>query len=152
MDFPIVDLLDDDLSEMWLLKHFHPDGLKCPHCGAEEADRRRFRTNSKSGVTVHRCNHCQGVYTLYSGTVFAGKHFRPAQAVLLLRGLCKGESAAAIAREIGVSRKTVHEMRKAIHARAERLQPQEALSDLRTETDEMFQNAGEKRRPPHRSG
>lgn len=29
MDFPVADLLDDELSELWLLKHFHPKGLKC---------------------------------------------------------------------------------------------------------------------------
>jgi transposase-like protein len=63
----------------------------------------------------------------------------------LLRGVCKGEPTAAIAREIGVTRQTVHDMRKAIQTNAERLQPQEALPDQRTETDEMFQNAGEKR-------
>jgi len=28
MDFPIIDLLDKDLSVAWLMKHFHPEGLK----------------------------------------------------------------------------------------------------------------------------
>ena len=42
---------------------------------------------------------CQGIYNLYSGTVFKGKHFRPAQTILLLRGVCKGEPTAAMARE-----------------------------------------------------
>jgi hypothetical protein len=83
MDFPIVDLFDDDLSTVWLLKYFN----------------------------------------LYSGTVFEGKHFRPAQAILLLRSVCKGEPTATIAREIGVARQTVHDMRKAIQANAEKLQP-----------------------------
>jgi len=151
MDFPIVDLLDDDLSTLWLLKYFHPEGLKCPHCGKGVEEAREFRKTKKSQVTVYRCNGCQGIYNLYSGTVFEWKYFRPAQAVLLLRGICKGEPAAAIAREIGVSRQTVHEMRKAIQANAERMQPQSPLSDQRTETDEMFQNAGEKRRTPPRS-
>ena len=77
--------------------------------------------------------------------MFEGKHFRPAQPILLLRGVCKGEPAAAMAREIGVARQTVHDMRRAIQANAERLQPDGPLPDQRTETDEMFQNAGEKR-------
>ena len=81
-----------------------------------------------------------------------GKHLRPAQAVLLLRGVCKGEPTAAIAREIGVARQTVHEIRKALQANAERLQPETPLPDERTETDEMFQNAGEKRGTARRSG
>lgn len=144
MDFPIVDLLDDDLSTAWLLKYFHQNELKCPHCGRGVEEAQEFRTTKKSQLTVHQCL-CQGIYNLYSGTVFEGKHFRPAQAVLLLREVCKGEPTAAIAREIGVSRQRAHDMRKAIQANAERLQPQEALPDQRTETDEMFQNAGEKR-------
>jgi len=144
MDFPIVDLFDDDLSMAWLLKYFHQNQLKCLHCGKSVEEARVFRTTKKSGLAAYRCP-CQGIYNLYSGTVFEGKHFRPAQAILLLRGVCKGEPTAAIAREIGVARQTVHDMRQAIQANAERLQPEDPLPDQQTETDEMFQNAGEKR-------
>jgi len=35
MDFLIVDLLSEDLAVSWLTDHFHPDGLKCPHCGTD---------------------------------------------------------------------------------------------------------------------
>jgi transposase-like protein len=145
MDFPIVDLFDDDLSAAWLLKYFHEGELKCPHCGKGVKEAREFRETKKSQLTVYRCKGCQGIYNLYSGTVFEGKHFRPAQVVLLLRGVCKGEPTATMAREIGVTRQTAHDMRKAIQAKAEALQPKEPLPDQRTETDEMFQNAGEKR-------
>jgi hypothetical protein len=144
MDFPIVDLFDDDISEVWLLKYFHQNELKCPHCGKNVEEARVFRKNKKNRLTVYRCI-CQGIYNLYSGTVFEGKHFRPAQAILLLRGVCKGEPTATMAREIGVARQTAHDMRKAIQANAERMQPDDPLPDERTETDEMFQNAGEKR-------
>ena len=145
MDFPIVDLLDDELSTEWLLKHFHLDGLKCPHCDAGLDQAREFRQTKTSQLTVYRCNVCEGIYNLYSGTVFEGRYFRPAQAVLLLRGVSKGDPTAEIAREIGVSRQTVHQVRREIHANAQRNQPQHPLPDERTETDEMFQNAGEKR-------
>jgi transposase-like protein len=143
MDFPIVDLFDDDLSAVWLLKYFHQNHLNCPHCGRSVQEARVFRTTKRSGLTVYRCP-CQGIYNLYSGTVFEGKHFRPAQAILLLRGVCKGEPTAAMAREIGVARQTVHDMRQAIQANAQRMQPDDPVPDQRTETDEMFQNAGEK--------
>jgi DNA-binding CsgD family transcriptional regulator len=145
MDFPIVDLFDDELSSQWLLKHFHPDGLKCPHCGAGLNQAREFRQTKTSQLLVHRCSVCQGIYNLYSRTVFEGRHFRPAQAILLLRGVSKGDPSAEIAREIGVSRQTVLEVRHEIQAKAQHHQPQTPLSDERTETDEMFQNAGEKR-------
>ena len=145
MDFPIVELFDDELSRQWLLKHFHPEGLKCPHCGAELEQAREFRQTKTSQLTVYRCNLCQGIYNLYSRTVFEGRYFRPAQAILLLRGVTKGQPSAEIAREIGMSRQTVHEVRQEIQANGQRHQPQTALDDQQTETDEMFQNAGEKR-------
>lgn len=145
MDFPIVDLVDDELSRHWLLKHFHPEGLKCPHCGARLDQAREFRQTQTSQLTVYRCTICQGVYNLYSRTVFEGRYFRPAQAVLLLRGVTKGQPTAEIAREIGISRPTVHAVRQEIQANAERHQPPTPLADDLTETDEMFQNAGEKK-------
>lgn len=145
MDFPIVELLDDELSRQWLLKHFHPDGLKCPHCGAGVNQAREFRQTKTSQLTVYRCNQCQGIYNLYSRTVFEGRHFRPAQAVLLVRGVIKGQPSAEIGCEIGVSRQTALELRHEIQGLAEQHQPQTRLTDERTETDEMFQNAGEKR-------
>ena len=94
---------------------------------------------------MYRCCGCQGIYNLYSQTVFEGRYFRPAQAVLLLRGVCKGDPTAEIAREIGVSRQTVHGVRQELQTNAQRHQPQEPLPDEQTETDEMFQNAGEKK-------
>jgi hypothetical protein len=68
MDFPIVDLLDDDLSTAWLLKYFHQNELKCPHCGMGVEEAREFRTTKKSQLTVYRCS-CQGIYNLYMGTL-----------------------------------------------------------------------------------
>lgn len=118
MDFPTVDLCDDELSSQWLLKHFHPEGLKCPHCGACLNQAREFRQTKTSQLTVYRCTLCQGIYNLYSGTVFEGRYFRPAQAVLLLHGVSNGLPCAEIAREIGVSRQTVHQVRQEIQAKA----------------------------------
>ncbi len=145
MDFPIVDLLDDEISEGWLLTHCHPKGLHCPQCGAKTAHARVFRKTHRSQVTVYRCRECQSIYNVYSRTVFAATRLRPAQAVLLLRGVCRGETTATVARELGVARMTVHEIRKKLQANAERLQPTTPLLDGHTETDEMFQNAGKKR-------
>ena len=147
MDFPIVDLLDDELSGQWLGKYFRPNGLKCPHGEASLDQAREFRQTKTSQLTVYRCSLCQGVYNLYSRTVFEGRYFRPAQAVLMLHGVTKGQPSAEIAREIGVSRQTVHEVRQEIQANAARHQPQTPLSEDQTETDEMFHNAGEKRGP-----
>ncbi len=145
MDFPIIDLLDDDESSAWLEQHVHPTGLQCPHCQAAHAEARFFRTNSGSGLPVYRCQQCQGMYTLYSGTVFAGSQLAPVHVVRILRGVLQGQPSAQLAREIGLTEKTVLKWRHRLHAQAEQLQPNTALLDRATESDEMFQNAGEKR-------
>jgi transposase-like protein len=143
MIFPIIDLLDDGQSKKWLMEHFHPEGLRCPKCGSTR--RRLFRETQTSRLSVYRCLQCEGIYNLYSGTLFEKKHLRPSQVVLLLRGVSKGESAMRLAQELGVSRATVHELRKELQQNARRLQPDTPLTDEHIETDEMFQNAGEKR-------
>jgi transposase-like protein len=150
MDFPVADLLDDELSELWLLKHFHPKGLKCPHCAARRSRARPFRRTRRSQVTVYRCRQCHGLYNVYSGTIFQARHLRPAQVVLLLRGVCKGEPTAALARELRPPRSTVHGLRQQLQQDAQAMQPDTPLRDAEAETDEMFQNAGGKRRKTRR--
>ena len=85
-------------------------------------------------------------YNLYSGTVFQQTHLTPLQAVLLMRGICKGESSKVLAEELELNYGTVLTLRHEIQLNAEQAQPTTPLADPHTETDEMFQNAGEKRR------
>lgn len=146
MLFPITELLHDEHSERWLLEYFHPEGLRCPKCGSTR--RRYFRQTQTSRLSVYRCLQCEGIYNLYSGTVFEKKHLSPSEVVLLLRGMIKGGSSMSLSKELQVSRSTVHELRRELQANAQNLQSlhQDApLTDEHTETDEMFQNAGEKR-------
>lgn len=127
------------------MEYFHPTGLRCPHCGAAWAKGSPFRTTRTSQLQVYRCRECKGIYNLYSGTVFEARHLRPAQVVLLVRGVLKGESAATLARELRMSRTTVTELRHLLQANATQLQSETRLKDNVVESDEMFQNAGEKR-------
>lgn len=145
MDFPISDLMSEKASEEWIMDYFHPTGLRCPHCGAAWAKAFAFRTTRKSQLTVYRCRGCRGIYNLYSGTIFEARQLRPAQVVLLVRGVLKGESAATLARELRMSRTTITALRQRIQQNAADLQPQDPLQDQVVEADEMFQNAGEKR-------
>lgn len=151
MDFPIADLLDHEASTDWLLRHFHPSGLSCPRCAASLEETYLFRQTKRSRLDVWRCKRCSKTYTLYTGTVFEARHLPPAQVVLLLRGVAQGVSTAQLARELSLSRTTVHEIRKQLQRNAKAAQPTTPLPDARTETDEMFQNAGEKRRASCRS-
>ncbi len=145
MDFPIIDLLDTDASATWIERYFHPQGLKCPHCQAPPQQARFFRVNRGSGLTVYRCLRCDGIYHLYSGTLFAESQLTPEQVVVLLQGVLQGKPSAQLGREIGLTEKTVRKWRHRVQAQAERLQPNSSLSDLATESDELFQNAGEKK-------
>ena len=145
MDFPLLDLLDDEISAEWVKRHFHPNGFGCPHCRAGVEQARFFRANSGSGLPVYRCRSCQGIYHLYTGTVFEGSQLTPSQVVLLLRGFLQGQSSEQLARELGLTDKTVLKWRHRVQANAQRLQPDTPIADPETESDEMFQNAGEKR-------
>lgn len=65
--------------------------------------------------------------------------------MLLVRGVCKGESSQTLAAELGLSRQSVHTWRQRLQANGYRRVEETPLKDRCTETDEMFQNAGEKR-------
>jgi len=146
MDFPIKELMDREACLKWIETYFHPAGLKCCHCGAEFEQARWFRKTKRSDLEVYRCQVCKGIYNLYSDTVFEGRYFTPEQTVLFIRGVCQGQSSAQLARELSISRTTATEVRHQLQANAEQAQPQSRLDDLEVETDEMFQNAGEKKR------
>jgi transposase-like protein len=145
MEFPITDLLDYESSVAWITQHFHATGFGCPKCGAAKNQARVFRETRRSQLAVYRCKQCDTAYNLYSGTIFQQTHLTPMQVVLLMRGICKGESSKVLAAELKLGYVTVLTLRHAAHANAEKSQPDTPLSDQHTETDEMFQNAGEKR-------
>jgi transposase-like protein len=150
IDFPIAELLDDSICMLWLERHLHPDGLKCPHCRSME--RRVFR--EQGHFPAYRCRACDGYYTLLTGTVFEKTRQRPATLVLLLRGIAKGEPTARLARELGLSRKQLHTLRQRIQTQVNATAPTDTMAGTTFEADELYQNAGEKKHTasrPHRS-
>jgi hypothetical protein len=145
MEFPITDLLDDEQSQAWIVKYFHPEGLKCRGCVAPVEQAHVFRTTQNSRLTVYRCNDCLQPYNVYSRTIFQQRHLRPQQVILLVRGVLKGEPSTTLAAELALNYKTVLALRRLLQANAQDLQSNDPLADEQTESDEMFQNAGEKR-------
>lgn len=148
MDFPITHLLDEQQSQQWIEEHFHPDGLNCPRCQARRDEAYLFRRTQCSHLDVYRCRQCGKTYNLYNGTVFEHRQFSVPQVVMLLRGIFQGQSSAHLARELERSRTIILEIRRAIQHQANEQRPQRPLADAHTETDDMFQNAREKRRVP----
>ena len=145
MEFPITNLLSPEQSEQWLLEHFHPEGWKCPWCKSSIKRANVFRVTRKSELKVYRCKDCKCLYNLYTGTVFEQRQLRPQQAVLLIRGVLKGEPSDVLATELELNYVTVLQLRRKIQDNAKLLQSEEPLSDFEAESDELFQNAGEKR-------
>ena len=145
MEFPITDLLDKENCTQWIIEHFHLSNFGCPTCQASTDQAREFRVTKRSQLTVYRCKSCHRTYNLYTGTLFQQHHLTPMQVVLLVRGVLKGDSSKSLANELGVNYQTVLSLRHELQTRAEQLQPGTPLADDETETDEMFQNAGEKR-------
>ncbi len=145
MEFPIINLLSPEQSEQWLLEHFHPAGLKCPRCKSSVERANVFRVTRKSELKVYRCKNCQSIYNLYTGTVFEQRQLRPQQAVLLMRGVLKGEPSDVLARELELNYVTVLQLRRKLQDNARILQSEEPILDFEAESDELFQNAGEKR-------
>lgn len=145
MIFPLTELLDDRASIAWVEKHFPPQGLCCPGCGAKREEAREFRKHER-GFVDYRGRHCHRTYNLYTGTLVAGSNLTPRRVVVLVRGICKGEPATVVAEELARSRQCVHRWRKRLQANGYRRLSQQALPDRETETEERCQHAGEKRR------
>jgi hypothetical protein len=91
------------------------------------------------------------VFNMFTGTLWQGTHLSPAQSLLILRGIAQGTPTAKLAREVGITRQHLLILRHKIQARALDAADHSPLPDDRTEADEMYQNAGEKRGPAHRS-
>ena len=145
MEFPITDLLSAEESEHWIQEYFHPQALKCPWCQSPVEEANRFRVTRKSKLQVYRCKQCQHIYNLYTNTILQQHHLTPQQVVLLLRGILKGETTNELAAELELNYLTVLTLRRELQKNAEHLQPDTPIPDVEAESDELFQNAGEKR-------
>src|SRR5262245_18206142 len=150
MDFPITDLLDEAACYRRLVGWLHPGGLRCPGCGARAADCRVHRRH-RDPLLDYRCQGCGAVFNAFTGTALQGTQRTCAQVLLLVRGIAQGTPTAHLARELRCDRKHLLELRHRLQALAERAaERQLPLTDRAVEADELYQNAGEKRRPAPR--
>jgi len=142
MDFPIQSFMDEDACFRFLLDLFHPKGLLCPRCQAQDGftTQRYFR----EPVLDYRCTACGRVFNAWTGTVFQGTHYRPSTLILIIRGFAQGVSTAQLARELGCSRRNLLKLRHNYQSMSKSGLDREPLKDTEVEADEMYQNAGEK--------
>ncbi len=142
MDFPLTDLMDQDACYHKLVTLLHPGGLACPACRA--ADHLRVHRRHRAPVLDWRCTACGRVFNAFTGTELEGTHRRPAEVMLILRGIAQGVPTAQLARELGCDRKHLLTLRRRLQGHAERWLDRRPLGDEVVEADEMYQNAGEK--------
>jgi hypothetical protein len=72
--------------------------------------------------------------------------------VLLLRGITKDEPTARLARELHLSRQTVHILRQRLQTNLNQSAPTAVMDGQTFEVDEIYQNAGEKKYAASRRG
>jgi transposase-like protein len=154
MDMPVAELMDEQACYDYLVSVLHPHGLGCPGCGArQESGKLGVHRRHRAPVLDYQCGGCGKVFNAFAGTPLAGTSRRPSQLVLILRGVAKGESTAGLSRELGCSRTHLLALRHRLQANAaEWLGRFDSgpLPDEVVEADEMYQNAGEKRREARR--
>ena len=148
MDFPIADLLDQDACYRKIVDLLHPAGLACPRCGA--GDGLRVHRRHRDPVLDFRCSGCGRVFNAWTGTPLQGMQRRPAEVLLILRGFAQGVSTARLARELECDRMKLLALRHRLQGNALIGMDRNPLGDAAVEADEMYQNAGEKRRPAPR--
>jgi hypothetical protein len=144
LSFPIVDLMDEQKCYDWLVTVLHPKGLSCSRCRRSVAEARVHRRD-RAPVWYYRCI-CGRVYNAFAGTLWQGTQRPCSQIVAILQGLTQGQSTSHLAQELGASYPHLLELRHRLQANAHAGCPTEALPDKVVEVDEMYQNAGEKRR------
>jgi transposase-like protein len=152
MDFPILELMDEPACYQRLSDLLHPDGLTCPRCGGGRDRYTVHRRRDGSPVVDYRCRDCRRVFNLFTGTPWQGTHRTPARILLILRGFAQGTPTAELARELKASRRHLLELRHVVQARAAAAADRAPLPDDAVEADELYPNAGEKRRPAPRPG
>ncbi|WP_161569318.1 transposase [Candidatus Oscillochloris fontis] len=144
--FPIGELMDEGACLQWLEQHLHPEGLRCPRCAS--TNRRDFRPYQ--AFPSYRCRDGQRPSTVVTGTAFEKTRQQPSTVVLLLRGITQGVSTSQLAEELEMSRRQTHTLRQRLQDNANETAPQSQMEGIHFESDEGYQNAGEKKRRPYR--
>lgn len=126
----------------FLLGLLHPSGLCCPdgHPLAEGQKPHKFR---KNGLPCHRCT-CGKVFNIFTGTILRGIHYDCIKIVLMLRGFAKGETTQMLSQELKLSYNALLDWRHILQEFAFENRDVSCLTDQEVESDEVFQNAGEK--------
>lgn len=140
--FPTTDLMDEQKCYDYLVDILHPHGLSCPHCYRPVAESKVHRMD-REPLLYYRC-FCGRVFNAFAGTDWQGTHYSCSTIVQILKGIAQGTTTSHLAKELGIDRVNVLQRRHKMQQRAVDAQPTDPFLDPVVETDELFQNAGEK--------
>src|SRR6266849_942952 len=96
-----------------LVKLVHPEGPRCPYCGAQE-DLHACRRHKESWIPDYRCTHCGCVCNAWTGTPFQGTHHPPSKLWPIIMQIREGIFTTEIARELDCQRAHLSEFRHQI--------------------------------------
>ncbi len=139
--YKIDHLLDEEKCHRHLIELMHKGNLCCPVC---KSTQKRVHSYQRAPVLLYQCKSCGKFFNLFTHTVFQGTHYACSVVVMLLRGIAQGVSTAQLSKELGLDYSNLLKLRHQLQENAYENLPIEPLTDQVTETDEMFQNAGEK--------
>ncbi|MCH2177157.1 MAG: hypothetical protein MK193_15665 [Lentisphaeria bacterium] len=142
LQFPIQDLMDYDSCYAYLLKLFHPSGLHCP-CGTKLGTSQKPHKYRKNKLPCYKCS-CGKVFNIFTGTIFSKIHYDCVTIVLMLRGFAQGKTTLHLSKELSISYNGLLEWRHRLQEFAFENRSIAPLVDDQVESDEVFQNAGEK--------
>ena len=143
VDFPLTDLLDEKRCHDFLLQLLHPKGLTCPN--RHPLSEARVHKRHRAPIQNYFCKTCCRHFNLFTTTPLKWTKYGCMELVQILRGFVQGVSTAQLAREIGIDRMGLLLFRHKMQAFADAALCRDSLQDRVVETDEMYQNAGEKR-------
>ena len=145
MKFDISQFFDEKKCYDFLVKLLHPEGLKCPRC-KKSVEKSRVHRRDRAPILYYCCS-CGRIYNAFAETEWQGTHYRCSVIISILRGVAQGIPTKHLAEELGIDRSQLLERRHRLQARASTSLPKEVLEGSVFESDEMYQNAGEKRNP-----
>ena len=142
--YKIDTLLDEQKCYEHLVALLHNGTIGCPHCKSHQ---KAVHSYQRSPVLTYRCRGCGKFFNLFTHTVFQGTHYPCSVVVLLIRGVAQGVSTLQLSQELDIDYSNLLKFRHQLQANAYANLESSPLPDAVTETEEMFQNAGEKGKP-----
>ena len=149
LDFPLTDVVTDQAAYDWFVSILWPDGPVCPHCGP--GTRLTVHNRAHPLLLDYLCKNCMRTFNVFQGTIFHASKRRLSHLYAIVRGFSQGVSTNQLSRELGCKYPELLDLRHKFQDSVWACNEPAPLPGPVHETDEMYQNAGEKRKPPRRS-